>query len=62
MASPKTDQATIHRLRDSLLSFNETEAGRAFFRKSQFESFLPLDEATMKRIDPYVHVLTEVKR
>ena len=62
MASPKTDQATINRLRDSLLSFNETEAGRAFFRKSQYESFLPLDEATMKRIDPYVHVLTEVKR
>jgi len=62
MASPKTDQATIRRLRDSLLSFNDTVTGKSFFQKSQYESFLPLDEATMERIDPYVHVLTEPKR
>lgn len=62
MARPGTDQKTIKRLRDSLLSFHETEAGRSFFLKSQYESFLAIDEATMKRIDPYVHVLTEVKR
>lgn len=62
MASPGTDQATINRLRDSLLSFHETEAGRSFFQKSQYESFLALDEATMEHIDPYVHVLTGPKR
>jgi phosphonate transport system substrate-binding protein len=59
MASPKTDQATIRRLRESLLSFQDTEEGKIFLQKSRFESFLPLDEATMKRIDPYVHVLLQ---
>jgi len=57
MVNPKMGQATISRLAASLLSYYETPEGKAFFRKSQFESFLPLDEATMKGIDPYVHVL-----
>jgi phosphonate transport system substrate-binding protein len=59
MVSPEMSQATINRLAASLLSYHETPEGKAFFRKSQFESFLPLDEATMKGIDPYVHVLLE---
>lgn len=59
MANPKTDQATIRRLTESLLHFKDTPKGAAFFQKTQLESFLPLDEATMKEIDPYVHVLLE---
>ena len=59
MANPKTDQATILRLRRSLLRFHETPEGKDFLEKSQFESFLPLDEASMARIDPYVHVLVQ---
>ena len=38
-----------------------TPEGRSFFEKSRYESFLPLDEETMKQIDPYVHVLLERK-
>jgi phosphonate transport system substrate-binding protein len=57
MAPPKTSKATIRRLRESLLSFKNTPEGRVFFQKSKFESFLPLDEATMQRIDPFVPVL-----
>lgn len=56
MANPKADQSTISRLRESLLSFKDTPEGKDFLQKSQFESFLPIDEATMERIDPYVHV------
>ncbi|HIJ91039.1 MAG: phosphate/phosphite/phosphonate ABC transporter substrate-binding protein [Desulfobulbaceae bacterium] len=59
MANPKADQATIQRLRESLLSFKDTPEGKDFMQKSQFESFLPLDDATMARIDPYVHVLVQ---
>lgn len=59
MANPKTDQATILRLRQSLLSFKNTPEGKDFLQKSQFESFLPIDEATMERIDPYVHVFVQ---
>lgn len=59
MVHPKMGQAVINRLAASLLSYHDTPEGQAFFRKSQFESFLPLDEATMQGIDPYVHVLLE---
>jgi phosphonate transport system substrate-binding protein len=59
MASPKTDQATIHRLIESLLSFQDTPEGKDFFQKSQFESFQPLDDATMKSAAPFVHVLMQ---
>lgn len=59
MANPKMSQATIRRLTDSLLRFKDTPNGTVFFQKTQLESFLPLDEATMKDIDPYVHVLLE---
>lgn len=59
MVNPRMNRTTVNRLTASLLSYHETPEGRDFFRKSQFESFLPLDEATMKNIDPYVHVLTE---
>ena len=59
MASPKTDQATIRRLIDSLLSFQDTAEGKTFFQKSQFESFQPLDDATMESAAPFVHVLVQ---
>jgi len=59
MVPPKTDPAVILRLRESLLSFNATPEGKEFMRKSQYESFLPPDQAAMERIDPYVHVLVD---
>ena len=59
MASPKTDQATIRRLIDSLLSFQNTAEGKAFFQISQFESFQPLDDVTMMSAAPFVHVLVQ---
>lgn len=59
MASPKTDQATIRLLIDSLLSFKDTVEGQSFFQKSQFESFQPLDDATMESARPFVHVLMQ---
>jgi phosphonate transport system substrate-binding protein len=59
MASPKIDQTTIRRLTDSLLSFQDTEAGKTFFQKSQFGSFQPLDDATMESAAPFIHVLVQ---
>jgi phosphonate transport system substrate-binding protein len=59
MASPKTDQETVRRLIDSLLRFEDTAEGKTFFQKSQFESFQPLDDATMESAAPFVHVLVQ---
>ncbi len=57
MVPPKTEQSMIHQLRESLLSFNDTPEGKNFFKKSQYESFLPPDQKAMEAIDPYIHVL-----
>lgn len=59
MVPPSTDQSTIIRLRESLLTFKDIPEGKAFLQKSQYESFLPPDQEAMERIDPYVHVLTK---
>lgn len=59
MASPKTDKAAISRLTKSLLSFQDSAEGKSFFQKSQFESFQPLDDATMESAVPFVHVLMQ---
>jgi phosphonate transport system substrate-binding protein len=57
MCPPKTEPAVIERLREALLTFKNTDAGREFLQKSQFESFLPPDEKAMTRNDAFVHVL-----
>jgi len=57
MAHPGTAPTTINTLRDSLLHFQETPEGKSFFQKSQFESFLPIDDASMESAAPFVHVL-----
>jgi phosphonate transport system substrate-binding protein len=57
MAHPRTDPASIRLLRESLLQFQETPEGKTFFQKSQFESFQPIDDATMESAAPFVHVL-----
>ncbi|MBI5556308.1 MAG: phosphate/phosphite/phosphonate ABC transporter substrate-binding protein [Deltaproteobacteria bacterium] len=62
MVPAKTGQETILRLRESLLTFQDTPEGKIFLQKSQFESFLPPDDEAMARIDPYVHVLIEPRK
>ncbi len=57
MGNPRLDAATLERLRGALLRFGDTPAGREFFRKTQLVSFLPLDDAAMKNIDPYTAAL-----
>lgn len=41
----------------AFLDFKNTEAGKAYFSKTQQVDFRPLDAATMKRIDPFTAVL-----
>lgn len=59
MVPPETDPKIVTSLRESLLTFNDTPEGKEFFKKSQYESFLPPDQKTMEAIDPYVRVLIE---
>lgn len=59
MAHPRLGEAAIGAVQKALLQFKDTAAGEAFFRKTQQLDFRPIDDATMRRIDPYTAVLTE---
>ncbi len=54
MAHPRIGREKLERLRTALAAFHATEAGREFFGRSRLVDFRPIDDATMKQIDPYV--------
>jgi phosphonate transport system substrate-binding protein len=56
LAHPRIGAAEIQRLKQALLGFGRTPAGRAYFEKTQQIDFRPIDATTMKRIDPYTTV------
>ena len=61
MAHPRLGEAGIRRLQQALPAFGSTSAGVAYFRQTHQIDFRPLDDAAMKRIDPYVADLTRGK-
>ncbi|MHB1428410.1 MAG: phosphate/phosphite/phosphonate ABC transporter substrate-binding protein [Rhodocyclaceae bacterium] len=56
LAHSRLAPETIQKLELALIDFKNTEAGKAYFRKTNEVDFRPLDAATMKRIDPYTAV------
>lgn len=57
MAHPRLGEAAVQSLRKALLGFHATPEGKAFFRKTQQLDFRPIDDETMRRIDPYTAIL-----
>lgn len=57
MAHPRMDAATFERLRQALLEIGRHPQGRRFLDASRLIDFLPLDAATMQRIDPFTAAL-----
>jgi phosphonate transport system substrate-binding protein len=58
MAHPRIGREKLERLRAALAAFHASEGGREFFGRSRLVDFRPIDDATMKQIDPYVAGLT----
>lgn len=56
LAHPRIGGAAIERLKQALLGFGKTPAGKTYFEKTQQLDFRPIDAATLKRIDPYTAV------
>jgi phosphonate transport system substrate-binding protein len=57
MAHPRLGAAAVQSLRKALLNFHAAPEGKAYFRKTQQVDFRPIDDETMRRIDPYTAVL-----
>ncbi|MDP2792653.1 MAG: phosphate/phosphite/phosphonate ABC transporter substrate-binding protein [Sulfurisoma sp.] len=59
LAHPRVGDAGIRRLQAALTAFKDTPEGAAYFKRTQQVDFRPIDDATMKRIDPFTAVLTQ---
>ena len=57
LAHSRLAPQTLKKLGQALFDFRKTEAGGAYFKKTQQGDFRPVDEATMKRIDPYTSAI-----
>jgi phosphonate transport system substrate-binding protein len=57
MAHPRLGEATRQRLRQALFRFKDTPEGLEFFRNTRQIDFRPVDEATMRSLDPYTEEL-----
>lgn len=61
MAHPRLGEAGIRRLQQALFEYKGTPEGKGFFSKTGHIDFRPIDDATMRRIDPYTTVLMQTR-
>lgn len=53
LAHSRLHPGVLEKIKLAFFDFKSTEAGKAYFKKTQQVDFRPLDAETMKRIDPY---------
>lgn len=54
MAHPSVSGAVLASLRKALFSFGETPEGKAYFAVTSHGAWLPVDDANMRALDPYM--------
>lgn len=59
MAHPRVTALIQKKLQRALFDFAKTTEGKAYFESTRLKAFLPIDNKTMKTLDPYTTVLTE---
>lgn len=59
MANPRFPARDVVRLRQALLRFQQSPAGKAYFVATGFEAFDTIDDATMVSLDAYTRVITQ---
>ncbi|MET0066893.1 MAG: PhnD/SsuA/transferrin family substrate-binding protein [Candidatus Thiodiazotropha sp.] len=60
LAHERLGEARIGRLRRALLSFPATPEGAAFFRDTGYQGYLPIDEASIAQLKPFVPIVQEL--
>lgn len=56
LAHSRIASEILRKLQQAFVDFKSTEAGKAYFGKTRQVDFRPVDEAAMKRIDPFTAV------
>jgi len=54
MAHPRVPRAMVARLRKALFAFGDTQEGKTYFATTGHGAWLPVDDATMRSLDPYM--------
>ncbi|HUX90866.1 MAG TPA: phosphate/phosphite/phosphonate ABC transporter substrate-binding protein [Gallionellaceae bacterium] len=54
MAHPRVPKAMVAKLRRALIAFNDTAEGKTYFALTNQGAWLPVDDATMLTLDPYL--------
>ncbi len=61
MATPRFPAQDVTALRQALLRFQHTAAGKAYFLATGLEGFEPIDDATMRSLDAYTRVIRQAR-
>ena len=59
LAHPRLGAARERKLQEALYAFKDTPEGKAYFQKTKQIDFRPVDEATMRTMDPYSEALAQ---
>ena len=59
LAHPRIGRANIRKLQEALTVFKNTPEGAAYFERTRQVDFRPINDATMRRIEPFTAVLTQ---
>jgi hypothetical protein len=49
-------------MREALFEFEHSAEGKIYIERSGFGGFRPIDDATMQGLDPYIKVLTTIRK
>lgn len=61
LSHPRVPARTQKKLQQALFDFGKTAEGKAYFASNGLKGFLPIDEKTMRELDPYTRIFTEKK-
>jgi phosphonate transport system substrate-binding protein len=59
MAHPRMAKRDVDKLRQALLSFHKTPNGELYFSGAGLKGFGPIDDASMRSLDPYTAIITQ---
>jgi len=61
LSHPRVPARTQKKLQQALFDFEKTAEGKLYFESNGLKEFLPIDEKTMRELDPYTRIFTEKK-
>lgn len=62
LAHTRLPKAEIERVRQALMSFGDTPAGKAFFRNTEYQGYVPVKAEDLEELRPFVALTVELMR